>query len=236
MAAAWLTLHVAPARVMQRRGLFDHFVAAAVAGVIAGRLVALLVDDPATLLAPRDVLLVRGGVEFWPGVAAAGIAFLAVTRHETASSLRRLSDGVVPALVGYAGYEATCALRGGCYGPHSPVGLRPSGVTTTMLPTGVLVAVALVTLSVLVYRMSIARPAAAVVVAAGGLAAVRSVASFWLPNIGPGLTRPHVTSLVVTVAAAVMLPLMWRVSTTVSRRSWPASTTTGLPNPNPTSS
>jgi len=232
LTAAWLARRVAPARVVQRRGTFDHFVAAAVAGVLVGRVVALVFDDPATLLVPRDVLLVRGGVEFWAGVGAAALAFLLVTRHEAASPVGRLADAAAPAVVGYAGYEATCVFRGGCYGPHSSLGLRPSGLSTTMLPIGVLAGAALVGAAVVVYRMSTHRPAAAVVIATGGVGAVRSVASLWLPNIGTGLSRPHVTSLVVAVAAAMALPIVWRVGpTTVSSRRDPTSATNGVPNP-----
>src|SRR3546814_15291846 len=46
-------------------------------------------------------------------------------------------------------------------------------------------------------------PGEKVLLAVGGLALIRSVAAFWLPRIGSGLTRSHVESLTITAAVVV---------------------------------
>lgn len=191
----------------------DRLLLPAIIGILAGRAAALILDDPTSLRSFRAFLVVRGGVEFWAGVAAATAtaAFAARrTREPVMSTLAKLAP---PALVGYAAFEASCLLREGCYGPHSVVGLRPDGIVEPMLPLGVLVGAALAAVATLLGRRGFEPPLLTVALVALAVGLTRSVASVWLPRLGDGLTRPHRLSIAVTGAAAVVL-----VVTHLSRR------------------
>ena len=228
--AFYVGSRVGPLRVLPRPVLFDAALAAALTGVFSGRLVALAFDDPRSVLAPRDFLLVRGGVEFWPGVAAATATFLFITRHEVVPRVDKLADVLPAALVGYGAYEAACLARGGCFGPVAPLGLRPAGLATAMVPIGVLVAVFVAGIAVVVHRLAARRPSVAVAVAVAGVAAARAAAGFGLPRVGTDLSRPHVTSIAVAALASAVAVALWR-SPTVSSGSPGISTTTATPLP-----
>lgn len=202
-AAVPVLTRLAPPRTMKRGELLDATLPAMFAGLAAGRVTALTLDDPTALSRLRDILLIRGGMEFWPGVAA-GVALLALgARRAPLAPYARLADLAPFAMWEYALYEGLCLVRDGCFGPRSVIGIRPGGLGSPQLPIGVFVAVAAVGAGVLVRRIGLRRPRRAVIAAVGAVALVRSVASFWLPRIGSALTRQHVESLVVTVAAAV---------------------------------
>lgn len=170
-------------------------------GLLTGRLVAVLQDDPATLSRPLDLLLIRGGVDFWPGVAAAaGVVALGARRREVApaAAIALVAFG----LWAYAIYEAACVLRDGCFGPPSPVGLRPGGVGDRQVPVGLLMGLVVAGLGVLVWRHRDRLGLAGVLaVSVTGLAAVRAAAGFALPKVSAGLTRAHRQSLVVLAGA-----------------------------------
>ena len=187
----------------------DDVIGPLAAGVVAGRLVTLSLDDPTSIGSLSDMVVIRSGVEFWPGaLAAAGVVSWQAKRAGV-SPMTRWAEFAPLALLGYAAYEATCVFRDGCLGPVSGIGLRPPGVQATMLPIGWFMAAGALTGAVLVYRLRrSARPAVVVAVAVGFVAAVRSVGSVWLPHIGDGLTRPHQTSVVVVVLAAVTLVVL----------------------------
>lgn len=186
-----------------------------IAGIAAARLTAVLLDDPATLLRPFDLLLIRGGMEFWPGVVAATAAIWAAVRRRPTAAVERLAELVPFALFAYAVYEAACVLRDGCFGPPSPVGLRPGGLGRPQLPVGILVGMAAAALGALAWRWSGRRqPGPVVVLSLTGLAAIRSVAGFALPKLATGLTRPHWESLTAVgvglLCTAVMCRRSWR--------------------------
>lgn len=180
-------------------------------GMAAARLTAVLLDDPATLLRPFDLLLIRGGMEFWPGVVAASASIWFVARHRPAGAIERAAEVVPFALFAYAVYEAGCVLRDGCFGPSSPAGLRPGGIGQPQIPVGILVGLAAAGLGGMAWRCSGRRsPAGVVAFSLIGLAIIRSVAGFALPKLTTGLTRPHWESLLVLVgllcSAAIIGP------------------------------
>lgn len=188
-------------------GFVDAALGPAFAGLAAGRLAAVGIDDARSLGRLSDLLIIRSGVEFWPGVAAAALFAAWVAYRAGVQSSVRLADLTPLAMLGYAGYEATCVVRDGCFGPASSLGLRPPGTSTTMLPIGILAAIVVGAAAVLLRRQQLERTPAMVVVG-GGLAAVaalRSVSSIWLPHIGGGLTRQHWTSIAVLLTAAPTL-------------------------------
>jgi hypothetical protein len=170
-------------------------------GLGVGRLVAVALDDPHALGRPLDLLLIRGGVEFWPGLVAACAWVLISTRGGYASAVQRLSLLAPFALWGYAAYEATCLLREGCFGPRVSAGLRPGGIGEPQLPVGAVLALWAVAVGFAVWRWSTElRPSGVVVVAVAGLAVGRAVAGFYLPRVSVGLTRAHRESIVVAAA------------------------------------
>lgn len=178
----------------------------ALAGLAVGRLAALALDDPNSIGSLSDMLIIRSGVEFWPGVVAAALVVLWGERRAGLPPLTRLSLLVPLAMVGYSGYEAACVFRDGCFGPASPVGLRPPGVSTTMLPVGWLMAAAVIVGAVAV-RATASR-AAVVAAATAAVAGVRAIGSIWLPHVGDGLTRQHSTSIVVAAIAFAALAVI----------------------------
>ena len=204
-------------------GFLDVAVGPAFAGLAMGRLTTLAFDDPNSIGSISDMLIIRSGVEFWPGVAAALALAILSANLGLVPITRRISDLTPLAMVGYASYEAACIFRDGCFGPGSPIGLRPPGLTTTMLPIGWFMAAA-VALAAVGIRTLVSRryPTTVVVLAAVfAVSSVRAVGSVWLPHVGDGLTRQHVTSIgVAAVAATAAATAVAR--STVQRPSQPA--------------
>lgn len=182
----------------------DDVTAPLLVGVAVGRLVTLALDDPSSIGSLSDMLVIRSGVEFWPGVAAA-VAVVAWQARRAGRPLAARLAALAPlALVGYALYEAACVFRDGCLGPVAAVGLRPPGLRTTMLPIGWFMAAATVAGAVLVQRRrDRVRPLVSVAAAAVVVASVRSVGSVWLPHVGEGITRQHRTSIALLALATV---------------------------------
>ena len=187
-------------------GPTDVAVWAGLVGVAVARVTALALDDPGSLGALRDLTALRGGVEFWPGLAA-GIVVLAVAAVRQGVSIeRRLADLAPYGLMAVAGYQATCFVREGCFGPAVPFGISPGTGHEPVLPVEVVGAVTLVALAAaLVRRGSRPSPMLVVALALWGLAVQRAVVSFWLPVVGEGLSRAHRESIAVTVLGAIAL-------------------------------
>lgn len=183
----------------------DLLLWAGMAGLLAGRAAAVLLDDPDSLRSLRSFLVIRGGVEMWPGAAiAAGV--LAVTLHRRRVAVLATAAVLTPvAVTAYATFEATCVVREGCYGPRSPIGLRPDGLSEPTVPLGLLVGGFLAVVAVLLARRATWPAHTHLLVAIGSVAGLRSVASVWLPRIGDELTRQHRESIVVTVLAVAGL-------------------------------
>lgn len=186
-------------------GVIDVSIGAMFVGLAVGRLTAVALDDPGSLTSVSDLMIIRSGVEFWPGVAA-GLAWIAFrARHDKVAPLRRLAAITAPALVAWACYEATCILRDGCPGPLSSIGLRPDGLVERMFPIGLVVAAAAGGAAMVGRRWHRRGmpDVEVVVVALLSIAVIRSIASIWLPHIGNGLTRQHRTSIAVGIIAGI---------------------------------
>ena len=204
----------------------DPLLLSAVTGVLFGRLVAVAIEDPAALLGVRDILVIRGGVAFWPAVAGGAAAYAYVGRGSGTSPWLRLSAAAPAFLAGYGTYEAMCIVRDGCFGPAVTFGPTPPGLLTPMLPVAWFVAALALAWAVRHQR----RPprSSDLLAAVLFLAVVRSVASFHLPRVGSALSSPHLQSLAVAVVAlAVAVGLGARDRhTTPSRTRTAAATTT----------
>lgn len=188
-------------------GFVDIAILPAFAGIAVGRLFTLALDDPSSIGSVSDMLIIRSGVEFWPGVAAGVGVLVLVAYSSIAPPLRRLADIAPLAMVAYAGYEAACVFRDGCFGPRTWVGLRPPGLQATMLPIGWLMAAAVLAGAVGVRYLvkQGASPAIVVGTAVAVVATVRSVGSIWLPHVGDGMTRQHLMSVAVAGVASLGL-------------------------------
>lgn len=169
-------------------------------GLLAGRLAALALDDPSGLRTIRNLLLVRGGVELWPGVAAGALLCLALLRrrrHPLGEAAGLLAPAAVAA---WAAYALACVVRDGCPGPPSPIGLRPPGLTTTQLPVGVIVGLIGLGAALVLRKSSRRRSATGLVLAALlVVSGLRSLESIWLPSLADGPTRQTIQSLIVFV-------------------------------------
>ncbi len=203
-------------------GFLDVALGPAFAGLAVGRIATLALDDPNSIGSIADMLIIRSGVEFWPGAAAALAMAMLSANLGLVSVSRRISELAPLAMVGYASYESACIFRDGCFGPASPIGLRPPGLVTTMLPIGWFMAIAVALAAVGVHTLVSRRyPSSVVVLAAAfAVASVRAVGSIWLPHVGDGLTRQHITSIGVAVIAAIVVIATARSA--VSRPSQPA--------------
>lgn len=184
----------------QASGVVEDLLMAALCGVLAGRAVAAFLDDPASLRSLRAFLVVRGGVEFWPGAAVAAVVLAIQAVRGGDRALASIAALAPVALVGYAAYESTCLVREGCYGPAAPVGLRPDGLTTTMIPGGVVVGIAVGAAAAASMRLR--QPPVRLLACVAAVAGARSVLSIWLPRLTDALTRPHRTSIVMALLAS----------------------------------
>ncbi|HUP75589.1 MAG TPA: hypothetical protein VM282_21300 [Acidimicrobiales bacterium] len=205
LARRWWTLHSVESHIR----FLDVVMGPVALGLVAGRVITLMLDDRRALLRLSDLLVIRSGVEFWPALAAAvGWAAWGARRDGVRPSVR-LAELAPSAMVGYAAYEVSCVWRDGCFGPESPLGLHPDGITTRMLPIGILVGASVVVVaSVLRFVAPRISPPALLLGAVGSVAGFRAVASFWLPHLGEGITRQHRASIAVAFAATVALGVM----------------------------
>lgn len=176
----------------------------AVVGMVVGRLVALSLDDPASLRTMRNLLVVRGGVELWPGVAAGALTALVVLRRHR-MPLGSVTGLAVPAAVAaWATYDLACLVRDGCPGPASSFGLRPPGLTTTQFPVGVLVGLVGLAAAAALRRYAARWPPGRVILTGVGVVAgLRAVEAIWLPSLTGGITRQTAQSLAVLAAAGL---------------------------------
>lgn len=187
--------------------VFDVLSAPVMIGILVARLSALVLDSPVSLTRVSDIIVINGGVEFWPGV----VAGLAVRWYRLGKAPDPLAVAIVPvALVGYGTFEAGCVLRQGCFGPLTSFGLPlPSG-GVRMFPVGLVMGGTVIAAAWYVRRL-VQRghdPTTVVLVSLATLATVRAIGSVWLPHVGFGPTRQHLES--VAVAAVSWLLVAWR--------------------------
>jgi hypothetical protein len=179
-----------------------------VIGLLAGRATTLLIDDPSALTSIADFFIIRSGVEFWPGVAAGLIALAVSATRDNVRFVERAAFVAAPALLSWSVFELSCVLRDGCPGPISAIGLRPDGLATKMFPIGIVVGVVGTVSALVVGRFSSrVAPPSVVGLAVLLIAAIRGVASWFLPHIGDGITRQHAASITVAIGTAGFLLL-----------------------------
>ncbi len=188
-------------------GFTDVVLGPAAVGLLVGRLVTVMIDDPGSIGRLSDVLVIRSGVEFWPGVLAAALAAGWSAKRTGTRVVERVADVAPLAMIAYGVYEVSCLARGGCYGPSSSIGIRPRGLSTTMVPVGLGLGLVVATGAAFVHAISRRHwaPGSTLLLATWIVSTSRSVASFWLPRLGSTPTRQHLTSLAVSVTTTVAL-------------------------------
>lgn len=198
-----LLLRIAPPTGGDRDRIYDLAIGPLFIGIIVARLVAMAFDDLGRALRLRDVLLLRSGMEFWAGLAAA-LAFATWRWRKDPLPRWGLLAAVIPyGLWTYALYEGTCLVRDGCLGPRSPIGLTPIGLSHRVFPVGLAVAAATFAIGFILRRARLLRPETVVAIGLGSLAGVRAVASVWLPAIGPSRIQRE------SIAVALLVPVVW---------------------------
>ena len=111
LGAAWLVL-----RATGERELFDGILTAAVVGLFAGRVAAMVLAGTNPLTHPVDLLIVRGGVDTVAASAAAVAFFAWLVRRD----LWRSVDAAAPAIAAaLAVWHAGCLSGGTCLGTPS---------------------------------------------------------------------------------------------------------------------
>ena len=114
----------------------DMFFAMVFSAVIAGRLAWLILEAPASLTVPIDVIRVNAGIDLATAIAAASAAVFYKSRT---SGERFLELGAILVLGGLAAYSALCLFRQDCFGHIAPApwGLRFDDFTQTRFPIGI---------------------------------------------------------------------------------------------------
>ena len=198
-----LVLRIAPPTAFDRSQLVELLATPLVVGFIAARVVFVLLDHPASVFRIRDLMVVRAGMEFWAGAVVA-MVWVAVKGRRSpgrADAVVKLAAAVPYLLVGVALYEASCLVRDGCLGPVASVGLIPRGLSSTMVPVGLLVAGALGLAALVLHRAWTLEAEQTVFLAFVVLSGVRLVASWFLPDFGPSrVERESALALILSVS------------------------------------
>ena len=193
---AWAGTRIWPQRLPDHP--LDRMVGAAAAGLVTGRLTAMVTQGVNPLTHPADILIVRGGVHTGAAVIGAIIAYLWATKWK----LGYLDATAPAALAGLAGWHGGCLWRGACLGTESslPWAWTEPGSLVTRHPVELYAAIALLVAAWLVSRVSwrfLARSGAAL--ASAG--AVRLFTEPMRPSITGGPIGWYVAAVVVGGAA-----------------------------------
>jgi prolipoprotein diacylglyceryltransferase len=188
-----------------------------VAGVVSARLATVLLDHPAGIISLREVTILRGGADFWIGVAA-GVAAIGLTVRHTYGIVPRLAVLAPFGLIAYGLYHMGCVIQDGCPGPQSPIGLVERGIDQRVFPVGLLEGLVAIAIGLWFMRRPPARsPLVVTATVLLSLVLVRSAASLAAPSVVGFPSRDQVFSL---VAAAVGAALFLFVR--VDARRWPS--------------
>ncbi len=180
-------LRVAPPAGVDRAQLVELGSTPVVVGLVAARVVFVLLDHPASVFRIQDLMVVRAGMEFWAGVVVSLVWIFARARRsvDRSDAMVKLAAAVPYLLIGVALYEASCLVRDGCLGPVARVGFVPRGLDSPMVPVGLVVAAALGVAAVVLRQAWTLEADQTVLCALAGLGGVRLVASWFLPAVGP---------------------------------------------------
>ena len=93
LAASSLAMRLRPPRTYNSPvSALDIMLLPGLVGLVVGRLSTLAIDDPRAIGQVSDMLVIRSGVEFWPGVAAAAIVIAWSGHRAQVSPIERVVD------------------------------------------------------------------------------------------------------------------------------------------------
>lgn len=122
--AAWVGLKIWNERLPERST--DLLIGTALAGLLVGRITAMVAQGVNPVTNPFDIIIVRGGVSTAAASAAALLTLAWPARRNPA-----VMDSLAPAvLFGLAGWQAGCLWRGACLGAASELPWAWSGPTS----------------------------------------------------------------------------------------------------------
>ncbi len=198
---AWLGTRIWPERLPDHAT--DRMVGAAAAGLLVGRLSAMLLQGTNPLSNPGDILIVRGGVHTGTATAAAIATYLWAAKWKVANL-----DATSPAaLMGLGGWHAGCLWRNACLGSGSelPWAWAQEGSLISRHPVELYTAVGLMIAAWLVSRLPWRLlTKSGVALALAGL--VRLLTEPMRPSITGGPVVWYIAAIVVGLAAAIIGP------------------------------
>jgi prolipoprotein diacylglyceryltransferase len=187
------------------RDLWDIGLTAAMAGLIVGRLAAMIGGGVNPITHPFDILIVRGGVATGP----AALATVATVAWLGRSELFAVADGLAPAaLAGLAGWHGGCLARGTCLGTPSdlPWAFAQPGSEITRHPVEIYAALALlagaIVLAVLRSRSRL-KPGIAAGSALTYAAFIRLVTDPLRPTLGGGPVGWYLVGMALGIALII---------------------------------
>ncbi len=192
MGTAWLTV-----RALDRTGAiseraarpWDTILGAAMVGLLAGRLWAMVAGGTNPISNPLDVIFIRGGVDT---VGASLGAFGALLWWTRSSPARALDALAVPALTGLAAWHAGCAVTGSCAGTETALPWAiESSAGVGRHPVEVYAALGLTLVASLLLRTRHAPPGAVAALALTAVAGIRLATEPLRLHLGDGLVVPY---------------------------------------------
>jgi len=221
IAGVWLMLRWEAARGIAAgcaRDLWDVALGAIGAGIVVGRVAAMVVAGVNPVLRPADLIIVRAGV----ATGWASIGALAVVTWTSRRPPWIVADGLAAAaLAGLSGWHAGCVVRSACLGTTTdlPWGFAASPGGLPRHPVEVYAAVLLLAAALALAlwkargRPPLGVPAGLALASAG---AVRLVTEPLRPSLGGGPVWWYVAAMAAGTAVAAR---RWR--TIAARRSLP---------------
>lgn len=202
LAAAYIALRLRPIETPDRP--LDRLIGAAVVGMFAGRLAAILEAGINPIVNPGQLILIRGGVDtMWASLA--GFATLAWPLRKNLQALDNLAPPVLAAL---AGWHGGCLWRSACLGTASdlPWAWSLPGSDVSRHPVELYAAILLAVGAFFLARISLPRGAIT------GLAILWSALTRLLtepmrPSINGG---PVLFYLVAAIVGTATVSVIWR--------------------------
>ncbi|HEY4607398.1 MAG TPA: prolipoprotein diacylglyceryl transferase family protein [Acidimicrobiia bacterium] len=189
----------------------DRLLGAAVAGLLLGRVTAMIVQGTNPLSHPGDVLVVRGGVD----MAAASIGAISVFMTSVGWQIRYL-DATAPAILfGLAGWHGGCLWREACLGTASalPWAWADAGSLVTRHPVELYAALAMAGLAWAASRLQ-PRPFLRSGIALAGAGLIRLATQPLRLSLSGGPVGWYIAAIAIGLLAALLGP---RVATSTGR-------------------
>ncbi len=197
------------------RRVWDALLAAVLAGVAVGRIVAMMRGGVNPLTSPADILIVRGGVDTVAAATAALLVYAVLVRRD----LWSLADAAAPAaLAGLAGWHAGCMVRAACLGTPSdlPFAIAQPGSGITRHPVEIYAALLLLTAAIVLILWKRSRPGPGIIAMTGIAAAAtaRLATEPMRPVLGNSLILWYAVAALLAAAATA-----WRARVLSAERS-----------------